>query len=106
MAWLFLAIAVLFEIAFALGTNASKGFTKLWPSVFTAVAATGGILTLAQALRSIDVSVGYTIWTGLGSIGTVLFGALLYKEKITRSKVISFAAIISGAVLLKFASGL
>src|ERR1700738_34251 len=103
MAWVFLAIAVLFEIVFALGTNATQGFTKLWPSVLTLLAAAGGIFTLSQALRSIEVSVGYTIWTGIGSIGTVVFGAVLFKEKITLPKLVSFASIISGAIVLKLA---
>ncbi|MCG6494869.1 multidrug efflux SMR transporter [Kitasatospora sp. A2-31] len=106
MAWIFLAIAVVFEIAFALGTNATQGFTKLWPSVLTLLAAAGGIFTLSLALRTLDVSVGYTIWTGLGSIGTVLFGALIYKERITPPKLLSFASIIAGAITLKLASGL
>ncbi|MFD9594769.1 DMT family transporter [Kitasatospora sp. NPDC059973] len=106
MAWIFLAIAVVFEIVFALGTNATHGFTKLWPSVLTLVAAAGGIFTLSLALRTLDVSVGYTIWTGLGSVGAVVLGAVLYKERITLPKLLSFAAIIAGAVTLKLASGL
>ncbi|MEV6973442.1 multidrug efflux SMR transporter [Kitasatospora sp. NPDC093806] len=106
MAWAYLAIAVVFEIAFALGTNATRGFTRLWPSVFTLAAAAGGIYTLGLALKTLDVSLGYTIWTGLGSIGTVVLGALLYKERITLPKLVSFAAIIAGAVTLKLASGL
>ncbi|MER5780531.1 multidrug efflux SMR transporter [Streptomyces mobaraensis] len=105
MAWVFLAVAIVFEIAFALGTNATKGFTRLWPSVFTLLAAAGGIFTLSQALRTLDVGVGYTIWTGIGSIGTVVLGAVLYKEKITLPKLLSFAAIIAGAVTLKLAAG-
>ncbi|WP_026415141.1 DMT family transporter [Actinomadura oligospora] len=106
MAWFFLALAIVFEIAFALGTNATRGFTRLWPSVLTLLAASGGIFTLSLALRTLDVSVGYTIWTGIGSIGTVLFGALIYKERITLPKLLSFAAIIAGALTLKLASGL
>ncbi|MFF1904212.1 DMT family transporter [Kitasatospora sp. NPDC058218] len=106
MAWVYLAIAVVFEIAFALGTNATRGFTKLWPSVFTLVAAAAGVFTLSQALKTLDVSVGYTIWTGLGSIGTVVFGALIYKERITLPKLLSFASIIAGAITLKLAAGI
>ncbi|MFI6326427.1 DMT family transporter [Nonomuraea sp. NPDC050556] len=106
MAWIYLAIAIVFEIAFALGTNATQGFTRLWPSVFTLLAAAGGIYTLSLALKTLDVGVGYTIWTGIGSIGTVLLGALIYKEKITLPKLLSFAAIIAGAITLKLASGL
>ncbi|MFD1939057.1 MULTISPECIES: DMT family transporter [Nonomuraea] len=105
MAWIHLSIAIVFEIGFALGTNATQGFTRLWPSVFTLLAAAGGIFTLSLALRTLDVGVGYTIWTGVGSIGTVVLGALVYKEKITAPKLVSFAAIIGGVVLLKLAAG-
>ncbi|NUO98328.1 MAG: multidrug efflux SMR transporter [Nonomuraea sp.] len=105
MAWIHLSIAIVFEIGFALGTNATQGFTRLWPSVFTLLSAAGGIFTLSLALKTLDVGVGYTIWTGIGSIGTVVLGALVYKEKITPAKLASFAAIIGGAVLLKVASG-
>ena len=105
MDWIFLGIAIVFEIAFALGTNATQGFTKLWPSALTLLAAAGGIYTLSLALRTLDVGVGYTIWTGVGSIGTVTLGALIFDEKITTPKVVSFAAIISGAVILKLAAG-
>ncbi|MEU4494533.1 multidrug efflux SMR transporter [Streptomyces sp. NBC_00210] len=101
MTWLFLGIAILFEIAFALGTNATKGFTRLWPSVLTLLAAAGGIYTLSLALRELDVSVGYTIWTGLGGVGTVVLGSFIFKEKITPARLISFASIIGGAVLLR-----
>ncbi|GAA2491221.1 multidrug efflux SMR transporter [Streptomyces thermolineatus] len=101
MTWVFLGIAVVFEIVFALGTNATKGFTRLWPSVLTLLAAAGGIYTLSLALRELDVSVGYTIWTGLGGVGTVICGALVFKERITPARLVSFAAIIGGAVLLR-----
>ncbi|WP_043635441.1 DMT family transporter [Nonomuraea candida] len=106
MAWIYLSIAIVFEIGFALGTNATKGFTRLWPSVFTLLSAAGGIFTLSLALKTLDVGVGYTIWTGVGSIGTVILGALIYKEKITPAKVVSFAAIIGGVALLKIAAGI
>jgi quaternary ammonium compound-resistance protein SugE len=105
MAWIYLLIASVFEVAFALGTNATNGFTRLWPSVFTLLAAAGGIFTLSQALRTLDVGVGYTVWTGIGSIGTVVLGAVIYKEKITTPKMVSFAAIIAGALVLRLASG-
>ncbi|MGW0392244.1 DMT family transporter [Streptomyces sp. NPDC003042] len=106
MAWLYLAIAIVFEIAFALGTNAAKGFTKLWPSVFTVLAAACGVYALSLSLRTLDVAVGYTIWTGVGAVGTVALASVLYKERITLPKIASFAAIIGGVVLLKFSASL
>jgi quaternary ammonium compound-resistance protein SugE len=81
------------------------GAARLWPSVFTLLSAAGGIFTLSLALKTLDVGVGYTVWTGVGSIGTVVLGALIYKEKITPAKLGSFAAIIGGVVLLKIAAG-
>ncbi|PZG17506.1 DMT family transporter [Nonomuraea aridisoli] len=105
MEWIYLAVAIVFEIGFALGTNATKGFTRLWPSVFTLVSAAGGIFFLSLALKTLDVGVGYTVWTGIGSIGTVILGALIYKEKITPVKVVSFASIVGGVVLLRVAAG-
>lgn len=101
MTWFFLGVAICFEVAFALGTNATRGFTRLWPSVLTLGAAAGGIYTLSLALHELDVSVGYTIWTGLGGVGTVVLGAIIFKEKITLARLLSFAAIIGGAVLLR-----
>ncbi|MEY9935580.1 quaternary ammonium compound-resistance protein SugE [Catenulispora sp. GP43] len=105
MAWIYLLIASVFEVAFALGTNATRGFTRLWPSVFTLLAAAGGIFTLSLALRTLDVGVGYTIWTGIGSIGTVVLGSVIYKEKITTPKMAAFAMIIAGALVLRLGSG-
>ncbi|MGI5487916.1 DMT family transporter [Microtetraspora malaysiensis] len=104
MTWVYLGVAILFEIAFALGTNATKGFTRLVPSVLTLLAAAGGIYMLSLALRQLDVSVGYTIWTGIGGVGTVVLGAILFKERITAARLISFACIIGGAILLRLTS--
>ncbi|MBT2507196.1 molecular chaperone [Streptomyces agglomeratus] len=106
MAWIWLLIASVFEVAFALGTNATKGFTRLWPSVFTLLAAAGGIFTLSLSLRTLDVGVGYAIWTGIGSVGTVLLGSVIFKEKITKEKVLCFASIVGGIIGLKLASGI
>ncbi|WP_329576541.1 MULTISPECIES: DMT family transporter [unclassified Streptomyces] len=66
------------------------------------LAATGSIYTLA--LLELDVSVGFTIWTGVGGVGTVIMGVILFKEKITLTRLLSFAAIISGAVILRLTS--
>jgi quaternary ammonium compound-resistance protein SugE len=105
MHWVFLGTACFFEVIFALSSNAAKGFTRFWPSVLTLLAAAGGIFTLSQALKALDVSIGYTIWTGVGSVGTVIFGVLLFGEKLNTPKLVSFVAIIGGVVGLKFASG-
>lgn len=103
MAWIYLFIAAAFEICFALGTNATHGFTRLWPSVVTVVAAAAGIFFLSQALRVIPVGVGYAVWTGTGTVGTVIFGAIIFNESITLARGVCFIAIIGGVVGLHLA---
>jgi len=105
MHWIYLAIATVFEIAFAIGTNATKGFTRLRPSLFTLAAAAGGIFFLSLALRTLDVGVGYTIWTGVGSVGTVILGVYLYQERINARRIACFGAIILGVIGLRFVAG-
>ncbi|MFI6482915.1 DMT family transporter [Nonomuraea sp. NPDC050663] len=101
MAWIHLLIAAVFEVVFALATNASEGFTQLGPSLLTVAAAAGGIFFLSLALRTLDVGVGYTVWTGIGSIGTVVFGTLLFQEHVNTWKVLAFLLIIGGVLGLK-----
>ncbi|TDD50676.1 multidrug efflux SMR transporter [Nonomuraea terrae] len=101
MAWIYLLIAAAFEVVFALATNATEGFTRLGPSLLTVAAAAGGIFFLSLALRTLDVGVGYTIWTGIGSIGTVVLGTLIFGEAMTPGKALAFVLIIGGLAGLK-----
>ncbi|MFC6063066.1 DMT family transporter [Streptomyces ochraceiscleroticus] len=99
--WVWLLFSSLFEITFALSTEATVGFTRLGPSLLTVAAAACGIFMLSQALKSIDVGVGYTVWSGIGGVGTVVFGTLIYDEPMTVWKVIAFVLIIGGATSLR-----
>jgi quaternary ammonium compound-resistance protein SugE len=98
-----LLIASVFEVVFALATNATHGFTVLGPSLLTIVAAAGGIFFLSLALKTLDVGVGYTVWTGIGSVGTVTFGSLIFHESMTPAKALAFVLIIGGVLGLKIA---
>ena len=104
MAWVFLSLAAVFEVASALSMKASKGFTVFWPSVFTAFAVIAGIGLLTLALRTLPVSIGYPIWVGAGALGTVLFGHLVFGEVLTPLKIGSVALIALGVVGLKLAA--
>jgi quaternary ammonium compound-resistance protein SugE len=106
MAWAYLLIASVFEVVFALATDATHGFTVLGPSLLTVAAAGGGIFFLSLALKTLDVGVGYTVWTGIGSVGTVVFGSLLFHEAVTPAKVVAFVLIIGGVLGLKAADKL
>ncbi|MER7751528.1 multidrug efflux SMR transporter [Kitasatospora sp. NPDC097643] len=103
MAWIHLLIASVFEVVFALATNATHGFTVLGPSLLAAAAAAGGIFFLSLALRTLDVGVGYTVWTGIGSVGTVALGTVLFHESLNAGKVVAFVLIIGGVLGLKLA---
>ncbi|MFH8366340.1 DMT family transporter [Streptomyces sp. NPDC018031] len=106
MAWIYLLIASVFEVVFALATNATDGFTRLGPSLLTAGAAAGGIFFLSLALRTLDVGVGYTVWTGIGSVGTVVLGTVIFDEALNGWKVLAFVLIIGGVLGLKLADKL
>jgi quaternary ammonium compound-resistance protein SugE len=101
MPWIYLLIAAVFEVVFALATNATEGFTQLGPSLLTAAAAAGGIFFLSLALKTLDVGVGYTVWTGIGSVGTVVLGTLIFDEEINLWKALAFVLIIGGVLGLK-----
>ena len=104
MHWVFLGIASVFEIVFALSANASKGFTHRWYSIQTFAAAAVAIYFLSLSLKVLDVGVGYAIWTAIGAVGTVIFGVVLFKEKLNVGKIASIAAVIVGVISLKVVS--
>lgn len=101
MAWLWLGAACAFEIVFALATNATHGFTRLWPSVIAFTTATGGVVALSMCLRTLDVSVAYAIWTAVGAAGTAVGSAFLFGEALSTRKALSILSIIVGVIGLR-----
>ncbi len=104
MAWLILLLAGLFEIAWAIGLKYSEGFTRLWPSVWTLGTMAISIWLLGIAMRSLPVGTAYSVWVGVGAIGTVLLGIILFQEVASPARLISVALIILGIVGLKLAT--
>jgi quaternary ammonium compound-resistance protein SugE len=104
MAWTYLAAAAAFEIIFALSMKYADGFTRLLPTLVTAIAALGGIGFLTLAMKTLPVSVAYPIWTAVGTLGTVLLGFVLLDEQLTLAKVVSALAIVGGVAGLKVAT--
>ena len=100
-AWVLLLLAAVFEIVFALATGQTEGFTVLWPSVISVVGVALSIYFLTQALKTLDVGVGYTVWTGIGSVGTVVLGAVIFGESLGPAKIACFVLIIGGVIGLQ-----
>lgn len=103
-AWIYLAIAALFEITFAMSMKYAEGFTRTGPTIITVIAVAGGIFFLTLAMRELPVSVAYPVWTAVGTLGTVTLGLLLLGEALTPLKALSAIAIIAGVAGLKIAS--
>lgn len=101
MNWLYLAIAVVFEIAVAISASNAKGFTR--PQWTIATLVTGAIATffLSLALLTFDVGVGYAIWTSVAGVGITIFGALLLRQRLTWTKLLGIAIVIVGVAGLQ-----
>ncbi|MBX7257416.1 MAG: quaternary ammonium compound efflux SMR transporter SugE [Candidatus Hydrogenedentes bacterium] len=104
MAWLYLFIAGLCEIAWAVGMKYTSGFTKLGPSVFTVIMMIVSFALLAQALRHIPLGTGYAIWTGIGAVGTAILGIVLFSEPATLARLACIGLIVVGIVGLRIVS--
>jgi quaternary ammonium compound-resistance protein SugE len=102
--WFSLAIAGVFEIAWAIGLKFTDGFSKFWPSAFTLVAMAISLYFLAQAIKTIPLGTGYAIWTGIGAAGIAILGIVLFAESTQPVRLICIALIISGIVGLKLTS--
>jgi len=104
MQWLFLVIAGLFEVTWAVGLKYSQGFTKLVPSIFTIVGMIASFYFLSLSLKSLPLGTAYAIWTGIGTVGTVILAMIIFKEPIEIIRLICIGFIIIGIVGLKLVS--
>ena len=105
MSWLILLLAGLFEIAWASGLKFSSGFTNLGPSIFTIATMTISVYLLAVAVKKLPLGTAYAVWTGIGAIGTVIFGIFVFKVPATLPRLIFVAFILVGIIGLKITSG-
>lgn len=104
MAWIILILAGIFEIVWAYSMKLSEGFTKLTPSVITIFFMILSFGLLAYAMKSLPLGTAYTIWTGIGAIGSFLVGIFILGEPATAMRMFAAVLIISGLVLMKLSS--
>jgi quaternary ammonium compound-resistance protein SugE len=104
MAWFVLFIAGLFEVGWAVGLKYAEGFTRPWPSVFTAVALVLSMGLLGLALRTLPLGTAYAVWTGIGTVGTAVLGVVLFREPATAARLLCIGLIVAGIAGLKLLS--
>lgn len=104
MAWIILVFAGLFEIVWAYSMKLSEGFTKLTPSIFTIVFMVLSFVLLGYAMRTLPLGTAYTIWTGIGAVGSFLVGVIVLGEPVSAMRMLAAVLIISGLVLMKLSS--
>lgn len=104
MAWIYLVLAGLFEICWAVGLKYTGGFTRLWPSLITIAAMAGSFTFLSLALRTIALGTAYAVWTGIGAVGVALLGILMFAEPYHATRLFFIALIVIGIVGLKLVS--
>lgn len=105
MDWLALLVAGLFEVAWVIGLKYSHGFTRLVPSVLTLIAMAISMGLLAVAVRTLPIGTAYAVWTGLGAVGAVLLGIVLFGEPAGLLRLACGGAILMGIVGLKLSAG-
>jgi len=101
MAWLILVLAGLFEIAWAVGLKYSEGFTRPLPTLWTIAAMGLSVWLLGIAMRSLPLGTAYAVWVGVGTVGTVIFGIVLFGEPANTGRLLSVGLILAGLLGLR-----
>lgn len=101
MSWIFLSIAGVFEVVWAIALKYTEGFTKLTPTIVTIIGMIISFGFLSISLKSIPIGTAYAVWTGIGAVGTVIIGMLMFGEPASVMRLLFICLIISGIVGLK-----
>ncbi|QNK01960.1 quaternary ammonium compound efflux SMR transporter SugE [Dyella telluris] len=105
MPWIYLVLAGLLEIVWAVGLKYTEGFTRLWPSVITGSAMTASVVLLAMAVKTLPIGTAYAIWTGIGAVGAVILGIVLFGDSASPLQLACVGLVVLGMVGLKLAGG-
>ena len=105
MAWIYLLIAGVLEIVWALAMKQSHGFTRLVPSVITVIGMIASFFFLSKALKQLPMSLSYPIWTGIGAVGSIIIGVVLFHDKLAPVTWLFVGLLLIGIVGIKVTSG-
>jgi quaternary ammonium compound-resistance protein SugE len=101
VAWLWLTLAGLLEVVWAVGLKYTDGFSRLLPSAITVAAMVGSVYLLGLAVRTIPIGTGYAVWTGIGAVGVAILGMVLFNEPKALLRIASILLIVAGIAGLK-----
>ncbi len=104
MNWVILVVAGLFEVGWAIGLKYTQGFTRFWPTVWTVLSMIISLGLLGLAMKALPVGTAYSVWVGVGAVGTVVLGIVLFGEPASAGRMISVALILAGIVGLKLST--
>jgi quaternary ammonium compound-resistance protein SugE len=104
MAWIYLLIAGLLEVVWAYSMKLSAGFTQIGASIVTLIAMLMSFGLLAVAMKSLPLGTAYTVWTGIGAVGSFAVGVAVLGEAISATRLLAAALILAGLVLMRFSS--
>lgn len=102
IAWIYLILAGLLEICWAIGLKYTEGFTRLWPSVFTIVTLAASMYLLAKAAQILPIGTAYAIWVGIGAMGAAILGIVLFHESASPLRLAFLALLLVSILGLKF----
>ena len=101
MAWVYLIIAGLFEVVWAIALKYADGFTRLWPSAISVAGMIVSVVLLELSLRQLPVGTAYAVWTGIGTVGVAVLGMILFQEPATAVRIACIGLIVCGIAGLK-----
>ena len=104
MAWLYVFVAGLFEVSWAIGLKYTEGFSKFWPSIGTVSAMIVSLFLLSVALKTLPIGTAYAVWTGIGAAGTAVVGIILFGESRELLRLLCILLIVAGIAGLKLMS--
>ncbi len=104
MSWIYLIIAGVLEIGWAVGLKYTEGWTKLYPSILTILGMIASFHFLSLALKTLPIGTAYAVWTGIGTIGAAILGMILFEEPRDVLRIICILLIVAGIAGLKLTS--
>lgn len=102
VAWIYLIVAGLLEVCWAIGLKYTDGFSRLWPSVFTLATLAGSMYLLAKAAQTLPIGTAYAVWVGIGAMGAAVLGIILFHESVSALRLLFLCMLFVSIFGLKF----